>query len=150
MGLSAVFPASRPVCTARGDDGEPRGFYAMVRAPDVPCESLDHSRQIGIEVAQSRLEGCSVVEARSVPWRPLSPETAKLFRDQRPTLSGFPSLACELRNGDQIQISVYASTGSGADPRRRYEGYIVTTPSYLAEDIRTFELFLASVGIGTF
>lgn len=146
LGLSAVFPASRPVCTARGDDGEPRGFYALVRAPDIPCETLDQSRQMGVEVARWRLYGCAVVEAPSVPWRPLSPETSTLFRGQSPRLGGYASVACELRDGDQIQISVYASAGS--DPGRTYEGYIVTTPSHLVEDIRAFEIFLKSVSLG--
>ncbi|MET4682747.1 hypothetical protein [Brevundimonas faecalis] len=148
LGLSAVFPVSSAVCTARSDDGEPRGFYAMVRAPGIPCETLDQSRQMGVEVARWRRNGCPVVEAPSVPWRPLSPETSKLFRSQKPTLGGFPSVACELREGDQVEITVYASTGSGSNPGATYEGYVVTTTSRLVEDIRSFELFLENVTIG--
>lgn len=149
LGLSAVFPASSAVCTARGDDGEPRGFYAMVRAPDIPCETLDQSRQMGVEVARWRRNGCAVIEAPSVPWRPLSPETSKLFSGQRPTLGGFPSVVCELRDGDQIEITVYASAGSGSNLGTTYEGHVVTTPLHLVEDIRAFELFLQNVSVGT-
>lgn len=149
IGLSAIFPASRAVCTTRGDDGAPRGFHAMVRAPDTPCEILDQSRQMGVEVPRWRRNGCVVVEAPSVPWRPLSPETSKLFSDQRPALGGWPSVACELREADQIEITVNASPGSGATLGPRYEGYVVTTPSHLAEDVRAFELFLQNVRLGS-
>ncbi len=145
LGLSAVFPASLPVCTTRDDDGEPLGFHAMVRAPDIPCEDLDQSRQMGIEVPRWRRNGCAVVGVPSAPWRPLSPETSKLFRNQRPTLGGAPAVVCELRDGDQIEITVYASTGSGSDV---YEGYVVTTPAHLVEDIRTFEIFIQNVSLG--
>lgn len=144
LGLSAVFPASRPVCTARGDDGEPRGFFATVRAPDIPCETLDQSRQMGVEIARWRRDGCAVVEAPSVPWRPLSPETSKLFRGQRPRLGGLPSVACEVRDGDQIEITVYASSGAGSDV---YEGYVVTTHPHMVEDVRAFDLFLQNVSL---
>lgn len=149
LGLSAVFPASRAVCTARGDDGEPRGFYAMVRSPDIPCEPLDRSRQMGVEVARWRRHGCAVVEAPAATWRPLSPETSKLFSDQIPMLGGRPSVACELRAGDQIEITVYASAGSGSNLGLPYEGYVVTTPSHLVEDVRAFELFLQNVSVGS-
>jgi hypothetical protein len=145
LGLSAVFPVSLPVCTTRNDDGEPLGFHAMVRAPDIPCETLDQSRQMGVEVPRWRRNGCAVVGVPSAPWRPLSPETSKLF-NQRPTLGGAPAVACELRDGDQIEITVYASTGSGSDV---YEGYVVTTPAHLVEDIRTFEIFLQNVRLGS-
>jgi len=152
VGVAAIFPASRPVCTSRGRDDEPRGFYAMVRAPDEPCEVLDGSRQIGAEVAQSTKNGCASVEAPALPWRPLSPETARLF-GSRPTLGGQPSLACELRRDDDIQISVYASAPSRPSPGRSsgrlYEAYIVTTSAHLAEDIRAFEVYLQSARIGS-
>ena len=149
LGLSAVFPASRPVCTARDDDGEPRGFYAIVRAPDMPCEVIDQSRQMGIEVIQSRRDDCALAEAQSMPWHPLSADTSKLFESQTRSLGGLPSLTCELRDGDQIQISVYAPTGLGSDPGATFEAYIVTTPSYLVEDIRAFETFLETARIGS-
>lgn len=84
-----------------------------------------------------------------MPWRPLSPETSKLFRGQGPTLRGFPSVACELRDGDQVEITVYASTGSGSNLGTTYEGHVVTTPSRLVEDIRAFELFLKNVHVGS-
>lgn len=54
-------------------------------------------------------------------------------------------MVCELRDGDQIEITVYASTGSGSDV---YEGYVVTTPAHLVEDIRTFEIFIQNVSLG--
>ena len=146
LGLSAVFPASLPVCTTRYDDGEPLGFHAMVRAPDIPCEDLDQSRQMGIEVPRWRRYGCEVVGVPSAPWRPLSPETSKLFRNQRPKLGGAPAVVCELRDGDQIEITAYASMGSGSDV---YEAYVVTTPAHLVEDIRAFEIFLQNVRLGS-
>jgi hypothetical protein len=153
LGIAAIFPAPRPVCTSRGPDDEPRGFFSMVRAPDIPCEILDQSRAMGVEVARSRKKGCISAEAPSAPWRPLSPETARLFSSPAPTLGGQPSVACELRQGGQIQISIYAAAPSGLSPRRSlsalYEGYIVTTPAYLAEDVRSFEVFLASVRISS-
>lgn len=83
-----------------------------------------------------------------MPWRPLSPETSKLFSGQRPTLGGFPSVVCELRDGDQIEITVYASAGSGSNLGTTYEGHVVTTPLHLVEDIRAFELFLQNVSVG--
>ncbi|RZJ02343.1 MAG: hypothetical protein EON89_15480 [Brevundimonas sp.] len=151
LGLAAVFPTSRPVCAARDDDGAPRGFFAMVRSADIPCDSLDPSREIGVEVARWRLNGCTVTEAPSLAWRPLSPETARLFKG-RPSLGGRVSSACELHDGDHIQISVYASVARGSRPEGPpdvvYEGYMVTTPAHLAEDVRTFELFLQGVTLG--
>jgi hypothetical protein len=153
VGLAAVFAASRPVCTSRGTDDQARGFYSMVRAPQIPCEVLDDSRQMGVEVARSRKNGCTSVEAPSVPWRALSPETAKLFRSPAPTLGGQRSVACELHEGDQIQISVYAPAPSrsieGRSPGTLYEGYVVTTSAHLAEDIRSFEVFLEGVRTGS-
>jgi len=152
LGLAAIFPASRPVCTSRGTDDEPRGFFSVVRAPNIPCEIIDDSRQMGVEVARSRKNGCTSVEAPSVPWRPLSPETARLFRSLAPTLGGQPSVVCELHERDQIQISVYAPAPSSLtqerSPSTLYEGYIVTTPAHLAEDIQSFEVFLDGVHIG--
>lgn len=147
LGLTAIFPASRPVCTSRAADDEPRGFFSVVRAPDIPCEILDDSRQMGVEIARSRKNGCASMEARSSPWRPLSPETAKLFRNPAPMLGGKPSVACELHERDQIQISVYAPAPSRS-PGLLYEGYIVTRSDHLAEDIRSFETFLEGVRIG--
>ncbi|MDP3376877.1 MAG: hypothetical protein Q8S53_00805 [Brevundimonas sp.] len=148
LGLSAVFPASLPVCTTRDDDGEPLGFHAMVRAPDIPCEDLDQSRELGIGVVRWRRNGCTDLEDPSVPWRPLTPETSKLFRGQRLTLGGVPALACEVREGDHIGIIVYASLGSGSDLAESYAGYIGTTPAHLIEDIRAFEIFLQNVRLG--
>lgn len=146
-GLAAVFPAGLAVCTARGDDDEPRGFSAIAYAPDLVCEVLDGSPPMGVEVARYRLNGCTVTEAPDLPWRPLSPETAKRFT-QAPKLAGRPSLACELHDAGQIQISVYASARSGSRDVL-YEGYIVTTPPRLAEDVRRFETFLEGVTLGS-
>lgn len=148
-GIAAAFPASLSVCTSRGDDGEPRGFNGAVRSPDVTCEDFEAppEMQIGVEVARWRLDGCKVTEAPSLPWRPMSPETLKLF-SRTPALAGRPSLACELRDGDDIQLSVYATARSGSRDTL-YEAYIVTSPARLAEDVRQFERFLADVSIGT-
>lgn len=148
LGLSAVFPASRPVCTARDDDDESLGFYALARAPDIPCDTNDQSREMGIEVVRWRREGCMDLDAPSVPWRPLSPETSKLFRGQGLTLGGIPASVCEVRQGDHISIVAYASTGSGSDAGDSYAGYVVTSTEHLAEDIRTFENFLQTVRLG--
>lgn len=151
LGLAAIFPASRAVCTSRGDDDEPRGFFSMLRAPDIPCEIIDDSRQMGVEVARYRIDGCAVLEAPSTPWRPLSSETAKLFQTATPSLGGEPSVACELRERGHIQISVYAlvdvHSNPGRPPGTLYEGYIVTTSIHLAEDIQSFETFLEGVRI---
>lgn len=153
LGLTATFPGGRPVCTARGDDDAPRGFIAMMREPDIPCEIVDSSRQMGVEVARSHKKGCLSLEAPSLPWRPLSRETSHLFENPAPTLGGRPALVCELHDGDDIQISVLASvpTGSPAKPASEtlYEGYIVTTSDHLAEDIRSFEVFLEGLRISS-
>ena len=153
LALTAVFPASRPVCTSRGDDDEARGFFAMVRPPDIPCDIIDSSRQMGVEVARVHRNGCIAVEAPSLPWSPLSRDTAKLFRSPAPTLGGQPALVCELRDGDAIQISVYARapirSAPERSPARLYEGYMVTTRTHLAEDIQSFEVFIGGVRIGS-
>jgi hypothetical protein len=137
-GISAIFPASLPVCTSRDKDWEAIGLYAMARAPDIPCEDTDDSRQIGIELSRWSMNGCTVTEAPSLPWRPLSPETARLFRS-RPTLGATPSLACELHSGGHIEISVFAPVKPGSNPggprASLYQAYIVTTPDHLAEDV---------------
>ena len=148
LGLSAVFPASLPVCTTRYDGGEPLGFHAMVRAPDIPCEDLDLFREMGIEVVWWRRNGCTDVENPSVPWRPLTPETSKLFSAQKLALGGFPALACEVREGGHISIMLYASPASGTDLGESYAAYVMTTPAHLVEDIRTFETFLRNVRLG--
>jgi len=146
VGLAAVFPASRPVCTARAADDEPRGFFTAVRAPDIPCETHDQSRVMGVEVARSRKNGCAAVDAPSLPWGPLSPATAKLFSGGAPkALAGRPATVCELHWNGYIQISVYAAAASG--PATPYEAFIVTTPEHLAEDVRPFEGFLGNVSL---
>lgn len=152
LGLAATFPASHPVCTARANDDVPRGFYSVAREPDIPCDIVDQSRRMGVEVARDKRNGCTAVEAPKLPWRPLSPESAKLFRRLPPSLGGLPSLACELHEGDYIQISVFAF-GPGrvkgvAPSAPLFEGYILTTADHLAEDVHAFEAFLADVHIG--
>lgn len=153
LGLSARFPVSLPVCRSEGDDNEPNGFVALMRSPDIPCETLDGARKMGVEIAQYRIDGCSVVENRDLPWRPLSPEIAKHFRTATPSLGGQPSVACELHEQGYIQISVYAFSEERSNPAqpagRPYQGYIVTTPDHLSEDVRSFEVFLKSVRIDT-
>lgn len=154
LGLAAAFPLSWLVCTSRGEDEKARGFFAMVRPADLACDVLDQSRQMGVEIARSRKLGCASVEAPSLPWRSLSPETAKLFKKGAPILGGRPSIACELRMGGQIQVSVYVAATSHANranaPSPVYEAFIVTTPAYLADDIGSFEAFLNNVSIGRF
>nr|MBF0664164.1 hypothetical protein [Brevundimonas sp.] len=52
-GLSMSFPAGRAVCTARPYEEarreEARGFYAMIRDADTPCDITDPSRTLGLE-----------------------------------------------------------------------------------------------------
>lgn len=149
-GLAAIFPASRVVCTARTGE-EARGFDAQVRAPDIPCEIFDQSRQLGLELAPSRKGAGTLAQALTVPCRPLRAESAGLFGAQPPALAGQPSLACERREGGYIQISVYAlapgSNVAGA-PARLYEAYIVTTPADLAEDVQALRAMLETARIG--
>ena len=151
-GVAAIFPASRAVCTARGADGEPLGLAARVRPTDVPCEVLDESRQMGVEIARSPKKGCASLDAPELPWRPLSPEVAKLFASQ-PALGAAPASACELHLHGSIQVSVYAFAAHpqkpGASPGPLYEAYIVTTPDHLAEDVGAFETFLKTASIGS-
>jgi hypothetical protein len=151
MGVAATFPASRPVCTSRGKDDHPRGFYAMMRAPDMPCDVLDDSRLMGVEVAQSGRSGCASLDAQSL-LRPLTPGTARLFRTP-PKLGGAAAVACEAHRDDDIQISIFAFAPPPADPGGSpgtlYEGYMVTTRAHLAEDVRSFEHFLEGVRIGS-
>lgn len=149
-GVSAAFPAGRVVCTSRAKDDVPIGFYAMVRSPDQPCEILDNSRQIGIEIAQSQKRGCASLADLSLAWRPLTPATASMFQ-QSPRMGDAQSLACELHRGDDIQISVYAraapQNASKPRPNLLYEAYIVTDRAHLSEDVRAFEVFLRNVTI---
>ncbi|WP_041373484.1 hypothetical protein [Phenylobacterium zucineum] len=144
LGIAATFPRTTPVCTARNDDGEARGFFAMVRAPGSPCEILDQSRVMGIEIARSPKQGCRAKADPSLAWRELSPSMAKLF-DGPPRLGSSHSRACELHQSGFIQISVYAPAPAATDPKSSeplYEAYIVTTREHLVEDVRTFEAFL--------
>jgi hypothetical protein len=153
LGVAATFPAGRVVCTSRSVDGdEVRGFYALVRPPDEPCDILDQSRQIGVELAPQRKNARTAATAITVPCGPLSAEIAKLFKGQGPTFPGRPSVACESRRDDDIQVSVYAlaaaSPNPGHAPPRLYQAWIVTTTTALAEDARAFEVFLRGVSIG--
>lgn len=150
LSLAASFPAGRAVCTARlEDDGEPRGFYAMIRPADIPCDSVDPSREMGLEA----LKVGTVAEALSVPCKPLSPAVLAAFGGRAPGFAGRQSQVCEEVAAGQIAVGVYAvagpRSGSGSASTTLYEAYVVTTEAHLAEDARSFEKFLRTARIGT-
>lgn len=145
-GLAVTFPAGRAVCTERPDDetrrDEARGFYAMVRDADIPCEIVDPSRALGLEALAAR----TLTEARQEPCKPLSPARLKAFGGAAPGFAGRQSVACEEVTEDQIAVSVFAfgEPGSGV-PATLYEAWVLTDPAHLAEDAGSFEAFLRTV-----
>ncbi|WP_298744684.1 hypothetical protein [uncultured Brevundimonas sp.] len=142
-GLSMSFPAGRAVCIARPYEearrDEARGFYAMIRDADTPCDIVDPSRTLGLEALTAR----TVTEARQEPCKPLSPARLKAFGGAAPGFAGRQSVACEEVTEDQIAVSVFAfaEPGSGA-PTTLYEAWVLTDPAHLPEDAREFETFL--------
>jgi len=151
LGLAAVFPAALLVCPLTGDEGEPRGLFGDRLPADEACGQAEQSRELGLQVAPYRMEGCTVVEARSVPWRSVSPETLNLLQARSLTLGGFPVRVCELRMSGYVQISAYASAPSPTKQGRGmtlYEAYIVTKPEHLAEDLRGLATFMDTARIG--
>jgi hypothetical protein len=148
-GLAMTFPAGRAVCTARPDDDarsfEARGFYAMIRDPDIPCDIVDPSRALGLEALTAR----TVAEARLEPCKPLSPALLRAFGGRAPAVAGLRSVACEEIARDQIAVSVFAAAGPhGTASTTLYEAYMLTDRAHLAEDARTFEGFLGTARIG--
>jgi hypothetical protein len=151
LGLAAVFPATLLVCPLDDDKGEPSGLFGDRLPADEPCGQAEQSREMGLQVAPYRMDGCTVLEARSVPWRPVSPETLKLLRGQSLTLGGFPVQVCELRMSGYVQISAYASAPSPTKQGQGmtlYEAYIVTRPEHLADDLRGLATFMDTARIG--
>lgn len=151
-GLAVTFPAGRAVCTERPDDEarsyEARGFYAMLRDPDIPCDIVDPSRALGLAALTAR----TVTEARLEPCKPLSPTILKAFGGTAPGLAGHQTVVCEEIAGDQMAVSVFAFAkprpGSEA-PATLYEAWMLTDPAHLAEDARSFETFLTRARIPT-
>ena len=148
-GLAVTFPAGRAVCTERPEDEarsyEARGFYAMVRDPDIPCDIVDPSRALGLEALTER----TVAEARLEPCKPVSTARLKAFGGRAPGFPAHISVACEEITEDQIAISVFAFAeprpGSGAPTL--YEAWVLTDPAHLAEDARLFEDLLRTARI---
>lgn len=145
-GLSMSFPAGRAVCIARPYEEarreEARGFYAMIRDADIPCDSVDPSRALGLE---------AVAEPLAEPCRPLSPAVLEAFGGQAPGFAGHQSVVCEEIGDNQIAVGVYATArpraGSGDASLTLYGAWMLTDPAHLAEDARSFEAFLGTARI---
>lgn len=151
-GLAVPFPAGRAVCIARPDDDarrdEARGFYAMIRDADIPCDIVDRSRAMGLEALKAR----TVAEARLEPCKPLSPAILTALGGRAPGFADRPSVACEEIAEGQIAVSVFTFARphpeSGTASTTLYEAWMLTEPAHLAEDARTFETFLRTARIG--
>lgn len=149
-GLAMSFPAGRAVCTARPDDDplrdQTRGFYAMVRESEIPCDIVDPSRTLGLEALTAR----TVAAARPGSCKPLSPAVLKAFGGRAPGFVGHRSVVCEEIAQGQIAVSVFAIARLRAEtgaPTTLYEAWMLTDPAHLAEDARSFEAFLKTAQI---
>lgn len=148
-GLAMKFPAGRAVCIARPYEEarreEARGFYAMIRDADIPCDSVDPSRTLGLEALTMR----TVAEALAEPCRPLSPAVLKAFRGEAPGFTGHQTVACEEIGHGQVAVSVYTVAQPGGDTAATtlYGAWMLTDPAHLAEDARSFEAFLGAARI---
>lgn len=150
--LTMTFPAGRSVCTARPFDDDRnfdgRGFYGMIRDPDVPCDIIEISRDIGLEA----LEVPTVAEALDAPCRPLSPAVLRAFNGRAPGFAGRQSVVCEEIGNDQIAVGVFTLAGprpGGGNPSPTlYQAWVLTDAEHLAEDARAFEDFLRTARIG--
>lgn len=153
LGLAASFPAGRSVCTARPFEDDlsldGRGFYGMIRDPDIPCDIIDISRDLGLEALKER----TVAEALPQGCQPLSPALLKAFGGRAPRFAGHQSQVCQETADDQVWVGVFAVAGSrsegGSVSTTLYEAYMRTTEAGLAEDARSFEAFLSRANIGT-
>jgi len=148
--LAVTFPAGRAVCTERPEDEtrqvEPRGFYAMVRDAEIPCDIVDPSRALGLAALKER----TVTEARGEPCKPLSSERLTALGGRPPAFAGYRSTVCEEVVGDAIAVSVFtfASPRAGpAAPPTLYEAWMLTDEAHLTEDARLFETFLGGARI---
>lgn len=153
LGLSVSFPAGRAVCTARPFEDDlsldGRGFYGMIRDPDVPCDIIEISRDLGLEA----LKAPTVAKALPQGCQPLSPALLKAFGGRAPSFAGHQSQVCQEIADGQVWVGVYAVAGSrsesGSASTTLYEAYMLTTDAGLAEDARAFEVFLRAAKIGT-
>lgn len=150
--LAMTFPTGRAVCTARpfGDDlsYEGRGFYGMIRDPDIPCDIVDPSRTMGLESLKER----TVAEVLDGPCKALSPAILRVFNGRMPGFAGRQSVVCEEIANDQIAVGVYTVVGPRAGTVNAsttlYQAWMLTDSAHLAEDARTFEVFLRTARIG--
>lgn len=153
LGLAASFPAGRSVCTARPFEDDlslyGRGFYGMIRDPDIPCDIIDISRDLGLEALKER----TVAEALPQGCQPLSPALLKAFGGRAPRFDGHQSQVCQETADGQVWVGVFAVAGSrsegGSVSTMLYEAHMRTTEAGLAEDARSFEAFLSRAKIGT-
>lgn len=153
LGVAASFPAGRSVCTARPFEDDlsldGRGFYGMIRDPDIPCDIIDISRDLGLEALKAR----TVAEALPQGCQPLSPALLKAFGGRAPRFAGHQSQVCQETADGQVWVGVFAVAGSrsegGSVLTTLYEAHMRTTEAGLAEDARSFEAFLSRAKIGT-
>ena len=135
--LSATFPAGLSVCSSWTDDRyEPWGFHAMHRPADIPCESLDQSRTLGLAVVETPLPS---------DCRPLPEASLRAFGGRMPGLSGRRVRVCQETAAEQLAIIVRAN---GKNAEAEYEAYLLTTREHLDEDAPAFLSFLETVKIG--
>lgn len=153
LGLAASFPAGRAVCTARPFEDdlslEGRGYYGMMRDPEIPCDIIDISRDMGLEALKER----TLAQALPQGCQPLSPALLKAFGGRTPGFAGHRSQVCQETADDQVWVGVFAVAGSrsrgGSGSTTLYEAWMRTTEAGLAEDARLFEAFLGRAKIGT-
>jgi len=153
LGLAASFPAGRSVCTARPFEDDlsldGRGYYGMIRDPDIPCDIIDISRDLGLEALEAR----TVAEALPQGCQPLSPALLKAFGGRVPGFAGHQSQVCQETADGQVWVGVFAVAGArsegGSLSTTLYEAHMRTTEAGLAEDARSFGVFLSSAKIGT-
>jgi hypothetical protein len=153
LGLAATFPAGRAVCTARPFDDDlsydGTGFYGMIRDPDIPCDIIDISRDLGLEALKER----TVAEALPQGCQPLSQALLNAFGGRVPRFAGHQSQVCQETADGQVWVGVFVVAGSRSEGGRvsttLYEAHMRTTEAGLAEDAQSFEAFLSRAKIGT-
>ena len=121
----------------------------MIRDPDIPCDTIDISRDLGLEALKER----TVAEAFPQGCQPLSPVLLKAFGGRVPRFAGHQSQVCQETADGQVWVGVFAVAGSrsegGSVSTTLYEAHMRTTEAGLAEDARSFEAFLSRAKIGT-
>jgi hypothetical protein len=156
FGIEAPFPPGSRVCQVQSG-GHAHGFY-MWLDPTSECDPPTDrrpARKISISgVYNSSFRESPVHYLRCTPGTVPSGVRANL-RDL--TFRGLASTACGLQVEDgSIQFFIVAQGGRWRSPqespefataRTHYYAVLTTTPSYVDEDLETFQAFLGGLGI---